>query len=383
MTKVASRPVNKFGLSEWAGAFGDLGTLIPFVAAYIAILKMNPNGMLVAFGVALIAVGFIYRTPFPVQPMKAIGASAVSQASIAAGLTASVVVGASLMTGSIWLLLAFTGLAKKISTYVPKSALLGVVMGLGFSFMGEGIRLMGSSPIIAGVLLMLTLALLNRPKVPAMLILLAVGFGIALFEKPELSSQLHAIKPEFVIPSFEWQSLTLNDLWLGLILLALPQLPLTFGNAFISITEENNRLFPDRPVKEQTVALSTGLMNLWSSMIGGIPMCHGAGGMAGHIQFGARTGGSSIILGGILLAGGVLLPSSISTIFQLFPTSVLGVILFFAGLQLALGSRDSSSEKADRFIVLATAGIAVWNVGVAVLFGITVHYLSKRNLLKL
>ena len=188
MTKVASRPVNKFGLSEWAGAFGDLGTLIPFVAAYIAILKMNPNGILVAFGVALIAVGFIYRTPFPVQPMKAIGASAVSQASIAAGLTASVVVGASLMTGAIWLLLAFTGLAKKISAYVPKSALLGVVMGLGFSFMGEGIRLMGSSPIIAGVLLMLTLALLNRPKVPAMLILLAIGFGIALFEKPELSS---------------------------------------------------------------------------------------------------------------------------------------------------------------------------------------------------
>ena len=383
MTKAASRPVNKFDLSEWAGAFGDLGTLIPFVAAYIAILKMNPNGMLVAFGVALVAVGFIYRTPFPVQPMKAIGASAVSQASIAAGLTASVVGGASLMTGAIWLLLAFTGLAKKISTYVPKSALLGVVMGLGFSFMGEGIRLMGSSPIIAGVLLMMTLALLNRPKVPAMLILLAIGFGIALFEKPELSSQLHAIKPEFVIPSFEWQSLTLNDLWLGLILLALPQLPLTFGNAFISIAEENNRLFPDRPVKEQTVALSTGLMNLWSSMIGGIPMCHGAGGMAGHIQFGARTGGSSIILGGILLAGGVLLPSSISTIFQLFPTSVLGVILFFAGLQLALGSRDSSSEKADRFIVLATAGLAVWNVGIAVLFGILVHYLAKRGLLRL
>jgi predicted benzoate:H+ symporter BenE len=376
-------PKNKFDLPEWAGAFGDLGTLIPFVAAYIAILKMSPNGILVAFGVALIFAGWFYRTPFPVQPMKAIGASAVSQASIAAGLTASVVVGASLMTGAIWLLLAFTGLAKKISAYVPKSALLGVVMGLGFSFMGEGIRLMGSSPYIAGVLLMLTLALLNRPRVPAMLILLAVGFGIALFDKPELSTQLQAIKPEFVIPSFEWQSLTLNDLWLGLVLLALPQLPLTFGNAFISITEENNRLFPNRLVKEQTVALSTGLMNIWSSLIGGTPMCHGAGGMAGHIQFGARTGGSSIILGTILLIAGVTLPSSITTIFQLFPTSVLGVILFFAGLQLALGSRDTSSEKADRFIVLATAGLAVWNVGIAVLFGILVHYLAKRGLLKL
>lgn len=383
MSDLKNLPPNRFDIHEWAGAFGDLGTLIPFVAAYIAILKMNPNGILVAFGVALIAVGWIYRTPFPVQPMKAIGASAVSQASIAAGLTASVVVGASLMTGAIWLFLAFTGLAKKISTYIPKSSLLGVVMGLGFSFMGEGIRLMGSSPIIAGALLFFILALLNRPKVPTMLILLAVGFGIALFDKPELSTQLQDIKPEFVIPSFEWQSLTLNDLWLGLILLALPQLPLTFGNAFISITEENNRLFPNRPVKEQSVALSTGLMNVWSSLIGGIPMCHGAGGMAGHIQFGARTGGSSIILGVILLIAGVFLPSSISTIFQLFPTSVLGVILFFAGLQLALGSRDTSSVKADRFIVLATAGLAVWNVGIAVLFGILVHYFAKRGLLKL
>lgn len=175
----------------------------------------------------------------------------------------------------------------------------------------------------------------------------------------------------------------MNDLWLGLILLALPQLPLTFGNAYLSITEENNNLFPDRPVKERSVALSTGLMNIGSSAIGGIPMCHGAGGMAGHIQFGAKTGGSSIILGGVLLVLGVIFPSSISTIFQLFPVSVLGVILFFAGLQLALGSKDISSEKADRFIFLATAGIAIWNVGVAVVFGIFAHHIAKKGIFKL
>lgn len=382
MTNPSTRPANRYDLAEWAGAFGDLGTLIPFVAAYIAILNINPNGLLVAFGIALIAVGYIYRTPFPVQPMKAIGASAVSQASIAAGLTASVVVGASLATGAIWLLLAVTGLAKRISTYMPQSALLGVVMGLGFSFMGEGIKMMTASPYVAVVLLVLTLLLLNRPKVPAMLILLAIGIGVALFQKPELVNELQAVKTEFVLPSFAWQSLTMNDLWLGLVLLALPQLPLTFGNAFLSITEENNRLFPNRPVKEQTIALSTGVMNLFSSAIGGIPMCHGAGGMAGHIQFGARTGGSSIILGCVLLAAGIFLPSSIATIFKLFPSSVLGVILFLAGLQLAMGSRDTGSVKADRFIVLATAGIAVWNVGFAVLFGILAHHCAKRGWFK-
>lgn len=382
MIQTEKLPRNRYDLAELAGAFGDLGTLIPFVVAYITILQMNPNSILVGFGVALIAVGLFYRTPFPVQPMKAIGASAVSQFSIASGLTSSIVVSASLMTGVIWFLLAITGVANKVSKYIPKSALLGVVMGLGFSFMAEGLRMMATDMYVAGFLLMLTLALLNRPKVPAMFVLLAIGIALAIYDKPQLMSELSAIKPEFVLPSLAIPTLTANDLWLGLIMLALPQLPLTFGNAYVSITEENNKLFPNRKVKEKTVALSTAIMNLFAGAVGSVPMCHGAGGMAGHIQFGARTGGATVMLGALLLSAGVFFPSSITTIFKLFPTSVLGVILFLAGVQLALGSRDNSTEKADRFIVLATAGIAVFNVGLAVLFGIASHQLAKRNLFK-
>ncbi len=379
----STRPPNRYDLPEWAGAFGDLGTLIPFVAAYISILKMDANGLLVAFGVALIAAGNIYRTPFPVQPMKAIGAAAVSQTMLAAGLGAAAVVGAALTTGLLWMVLAVTGLGRRLASWVPRSALLGVVMGLGFSFMLEGIRMMSGSPWVAGLLLALTLALLGRPRVPAMLVLLVLGAVIALGGQPDLARDLGALKPEFRIPALAWTSLSMNDLWTGFILLALPQLPLTFGNAYIAIREENNRLFPDRPVSERSVAFSTGLMNLGSSLVGGIPMCHGAGGMAGHVQFGARTGGSSIILGGVLLFAGLFLSSSIGTLFRMFPPSVLGVILFMAGLQLALGSRDSGVEKADRFVVLATAAFAIWNVGAAVLFGILVHQASQRGWLRI
>ena len=383
MNEKFARAQNRFDLSEWAGAFGDLGTLIPFVAAYISILKMDANGLLVAFGVALIVVGSIYRTPFPVQPMKAIGAAAVSQATLAAGLSAAIVVGAALTTGLLWIALAVSGLGRRAANWVPRSALLGVVMGLGFSFMLEGIRMMSASSWVAALLLVLTLALLGRPRVPAMLVLLAIGVAMALIKEPDLMRQLGALKPEFRIPALAWGSLSMNDLWTGLILLSLPQLPLTFGNAYLAITEENNRLFPDRPVSERSVAISTGLMNLASSAIGGIPMCHGAGGMAGHVQFGARTGGSSIILGSVLLGAGLFLSSSIGTIFRMFPQSVLGVILFLAGLQLALGSRDTGTEKADRFVVLATAALAIWNVGVAVLFGILVHHAARRGWLRI
>ena len=378
-----AHPQNRFDLPEWSGAFGDLGTLIPFVAAYVSILKMDANGLLVAFGLALIVVGSIYRTPFPVQPMKAIGAAAVSQATLAAGLGAAVVVGAALTTGLLWIVLAVTGLGRRAADWVPRSALLGVVMGLGFSFMLEGIRMMSASSWVAGLLLALTLVLLGRPRMPAMLVLLAIGVAMALVNEPDLLRELGALKPELKVPSLAWGGLSMSDLWTGLILLTLPQLPLTFGNAYLAITEENNRLFPDRPVSERSVAYTTGLMNLGASLIGGIPMCHGAGGMAGHVQFGARTGGSSIILGVVLLAAGLFLSSSIGTVFKMFPQSVLGVILFLAGLQLALGSRDAGAEKADRFVVLATAAFAIWNVGIAVLFGILVHHAARRGWLRI
>lgn len=373
---------NRFDLPEWAGAFGDLGTLIPFAAAYLSVLKMDANGLFVAFGLSLIAVGVIYRTPFPVQPMKAIGVAAVSQSSLAAGMGAATVVGAALTTGMLWMLLAATGLARRAATWVPRAALLGVVMGLGFTFMLEGIRMMSGSPWVAGALLALAFVLLSRERVPAMLVLLMVGVAIALVEQPDLVAGLGSLRPEFRIPAVAWPSVTWSDLWIGFILLALPQLPLTFGNALIAVTEENNRLFPDRPVSERSVALSTGVMNLASGMLGGIPMCHGAGGMAGHVRFGARTGGSSIILGGMLLFAGLFFSSSITTIFKVFPPALLGVILFLAGIQLAMGSREPGGEKIDRFVVLATAAFAIWNVGIAVLFGIAAYHASKRGWLR-
>jgi MFS superfamily sulfate permease-like transporter len=373
---------NRFDLQELAGAFGDLGTLIPFVAAYLTVVKMDATGILVAFGSMLMVVGFLYRTPFPVQPMKAIGAAAITQGQMAA-FTSATVMGAGIVTGLLWLFLAITGLARHLARWVPRPALLGVVMGLGFSFMLEGIRMMAQSPWLGAALLALTLVLMARSRLPAMVVLLAVGVVVALVERPALAGELAAIRLSPHLPTFAWPTLSWNDLWIGAVFLALPQLPLTFGNAMIAITEENNRLFPDRPVTERGVAFSTGLMNLWSSALGGIPMCHGAGGMAGHVQFGARTGGASIMLGAMLLAIGLFLGESAVVLFRLFPAAVLGVILFLAGVQLALGSKQPSEDKVDRFVVLATAAFAVLNVGIAVVFGIVAWHASKREWLKM
>ena len=370
------RAGNRYDLKELSGAFGDLGTLVPFVIAYLAIVKMDPGGVLLGFGGVMIVTGLWYRTPFPVQPMKAIGTAAATHAAGVA-VTPAVVVGSGLVTSIIWLVLGATGLAKKLANWIPLPALLGVVMGLGFSFMLEGIRLMAGSAWLSGGLL--AMALLAHSRLPVMLLLLVSGVIVALLREPTLATQLSAIVPAFRWPDFAWTSLTARDLMTGGVLLALPQLPLTFGNALLAVTRENNRLFPDRPVSERGVAISTGLANAWSSAIGGVPVCHGAGGMAGHVKFGARTGGATVMAGVLLVALALFFSGSVHVLLKLFPSSVLGVMLFLAGGELALSSREHDEERVGRFVLLTTAAFAVVHVGLAVVFGIAAHHASKRG----
>ncbi|MBM3537145.1 MAG: sulfate transporter [Alphaproteobacteria bacterium] len=373
---------NRFDRAEWAGAFGDLGTLIPFVVAYISLLGLEPFGILFAFGVSLIATGVVYRTPFPVQPMKAIGAVATTQAAQTATVTAGAVYGASLVTGLLWLLLGLTGAAQRVAALVSRPVAIGIVLGLGLSFMLDGARLMANGWWMSALALFATLALLTNRRIPAMFLLLASGAVVAVIRDPALLDALAGMKAELRLPTLTLDAITGSELVIGTLFLALPQLPLTLGNAVIAITDENNRLFPDRPASERKVAVSTGLMNLFSGSVGGVPMCHGAGGMAGHVAFGARTGGSCVILGALLLLLALFFSGSVQTVFRTIPAEVLGVVLFLAGAQLALGSCDFARDKGERFTTLVTAGLSMWNIGIAFLVGLSLYHAFKRRLIR-
>ena len=374
---------NRFDRMEWAGAFGDLGTLIPFVVAYLSMLSLDPFGVLFSFGVAMIICGLVYRTPFPVQPMKAVGAIATTQAAQTLTVTAGAVYAAGLASGVIWLLLGLTGTAQKVTKLVARPVVVGIILGLGFGFMLNGVKMMADSWWVGGFALGGTLLLLGSQRVPAMFLLLIFGAVCGVIVDPTLAEQLAGLSIEPRMPTFALDGIDWNDVLIGTVFLALPQVPLTLGNAIIAITEENNQLFPDRPVTVQRVAMSTGLMNLGSAALGGIPMCHGAGGMAGHVRFGARTGGAPIILGVILVLLALFFSNSLGTLLRIFPPAILGVILFLTGAQLALGACDLSKDKGERFATVITAALAIWNVGIAFVVGSAVCLVARRGWLKL
>ena len=370
---------NTYDVQELAGAFGDLGTLIPFVIGYITINKMDPVGVLVAFGVFKIFVGLYFKTPVPIQPMKAIGTAAITHAG---AITPGAIWASGLFSGVFWMIMGLTGAVSWIARITSRPVVQGIVLSLGLGFILEGVRMMQGDLLLAVIAVAGTFLLLSYERIPAMLILLGLGATVAVVREPALLAELgrasfHLHLPEFPLGKIGWE-----DAVVGVMVLGLPQVPLTLGNAILATVEENNSLFPDRPVSVRGIAVDHGILNLVGTSLGGVPMCHGAGGMAGHVRFGARTGGALVILGILVLGTGLFLADSVAVLLRLFPRSILGVILLFGGLELAAGVRADGSQKSDRYVMLLTTGVSMWNMGVGYLAGLALWYAFQREWLR-
>jgi SulP family sulfate permease len=154
---------------------------------------------------------------------------------------------------------------------------------------------------------------------------------------------------------------------------------MTIGNAIIANTDLAHEYFAERArrVTNRSVSISQGLANLGSFLLGGMPMCHGAGGLAAHYRFGARTAGSNLYVGGTVLVLALTLGESIVGVLRFLPLSILGVLLTFAGLQLALMIQDLRDRK-DLFVAIFMLGLTLaFNLAVAFVVGIIVAYAVK------
>jgi hypothetical protein len=122
---------NAFDRAEFAGAFGDLGTLVPFVVGYVTVTRLDPQGVLLGFGLVAIVSGLYFRTPMSVQPMKAIGTAAITHPE---AVSPSVLWASGLVTGVLWLVMSLTGAVSWLATLTRRPVVRGLVLGLGLSF---------------------------------------------------------------------------------------------------------------------------------------------------------------------------------------------------------------------------------------------------------
>ena len=364
---------------ELSSAFGDMGTLVPYLVAYLIVVGMDGAIVFLSFGAALLVTGLFYRLPIPVQPMKAIGAAAAAHATQQLVVTPAAIALSALITGLFWLLAAYSGFAQRAGNAVPKDVTKGVVLGVGVSLVLEALRLM-QDDWLAGVPMLIALLVLNaRSRISPFLVILAAGILLGAWRQPDVVASLGATPVGFTLPAWSPPVLAQPDVWLVALLLAVPQIPLTFGNALIGVVEETRRVFPQATIAESQVARSTGWMNLWAGVIGAPPMCHGAGGLAGYLASGARTGVPVAFIGVLFLLLACFFPGWIVGLLRLVPDAAMGAMLFVVGLYMVIGTAGSNRDKSSRAVLLATAAVTIWNIGAGLVAGLVLHQALKRR----
>ena len=393
----------RFNRLELAGSLGDLGTLLPLGIGMVMINGLSPIGLFFSVGLYYILSGIYCGVTVPIQPMKVIGAYAIATA-----MSASQILASGLLMAVVLLAIGATGAVTVMGKYTPKSVVRGVQLSTGTLLMAEGVKLMlgtsrfqslqkaaepyltvqGVGPIPVGIIIgvaggILTLLLLENKRLPAGLLLVfgGIGLGVILGTHQGLDKLKLGVNLPGILPlGFPRTA----DFTFALFALVLPQVPMTIGNAVIAYADLSREYFGDnaRKVTYRSACLSMALANFLSFFLGGMPLCHGAGGLAAHYRFGARTAGSNIMIGLVFAGLAVLLGDHVLAVVNLLPMAVLGVLLLFAGSQLALSVIDIRERK-DLFVVLVMLGITLAsNLAVGFIVGIGVAYALKSEKLR-
>jgi MFS superfamily sulfate permease-like transporter len=344
----------RFDRQELAGSFGDIGTDLPLIVALIATCKLDPAGVCLSFGLLQIATGLLYGIPMPVQPLKAMAAIMLAQK-----LSAGTLAGGGLVIGAAMLVLAVTGLLDWLARVVPKEVVRGIQLGLGITLATLALREYAAADGLPGyglalVAVALLLALRRQKRVPGPLVVIALGVAYALVRAkwPGLGALVGVRLPTFHAPS-------VDDMKRGALLLALPQIPLSLGNSVIATSHAARDLFPDRAPSVRRIGITYGVMNLLAPWFGGVPVCHGCGGLVGFHGFGARTGGAAVIYGSLYVVLGLVFAPGFAEVVRAFPMPVLGVVLLFEAIGLMMLVRDVAKERFRFWIALAVAAAVV------------------------
>ncbi len=363
---------------ELAGSLGDLGTLLPIAIAMVLSNGLSPLGMFFSIGVFYIVSGIYFGVTVPVQPMKVIGAYAIATA-----ISAEQILASCLLMAIVLLVIGSSGAIDVIARMTPKAVVRGVQLSSGALLIAGGIRFIAGtsryqimqgavephlavqalgplpvSLVIGGVCGLITLLLLNSRKFPAALIVVGGGLitGLILGARIKLDGGIGFFLPGLLplgLPSGA-------DFSFAILALVLPQLPMTLGNAVLAYTDLSGQYFGQRSarVTNRKACISMALANLFSFLLGGMPLCHGAGGLAAHYRFGARTAGSNLMIGLIFIVLTVTFGNNIIQLINLLPMSILGVLLVFAGSQLTLTIMDLK-RRGDFFVATLILGITL------------------------
>jgi predicted benzoate:H+ symporter BenE len=364
----------EFSIKEFAGSLGDFGTLLPFTVGYIIICGFNPTGLLLGIGFTNIILALIYKLPLPVQPQKAIGSVALAER-----WTRNTVLGAGFSVGIVWVLLSLSKRLSDLLEKVPKGVTRGIQLGLAFTLALTGAELINPDFLIAVPLLIVAFLLLRNKFLPAAIFLIIFGFIYAIAIG---NLNLNQINVGFSLP--ELTLFSLNDMFYGFLYAGIAQLFLTLTNAVVATVALVHELFPDRnDVTPRNLIKNMGVMNITTPFIGGMPLCHGAGGLSAQYLFGARTGGAILMEGILEITLGIFFSQSLVNIFTAFPLFVVGVMLLMTSFELGKISLKIQGKN-EIYVMIVTALLAtVFNMAMGFFGGLVLYFALEKKIIQI
>ena len=373
----------RVSMGEVAGATADLGIFVPLATALILVNGLDAGSVLVCAGLLVVATGVAFRVPFPVQPLKALTAVAVAQQ-----LAPSVIHAAGLEIAVFLLLLSVKHVADGISRVFTKPVVRALQLGVGILLVITAFKLVAKPPeVFAGT-----------PPTPWPWLLLVAAFaGVIAAARTRhywlgililaggIAAAWIAADPQIGGPSLTLPQLSIpawSDFGAAFFLLVIPQLPLTFGNAVVATNALEHEYFgssADR-VTPGRVCLSSGIGNLVSGLFGGMPMCHGAGGLTAHTRLGARTAGMNLVLGGTFIVLGLFFAAQVPLLLGLLPLWGLGAFLIYAGLRH--GWLVSDLRGFDLAVAVGAGLLGAWLSNLAVTATVALVAVHGRSLVR-
>jgi hypothetical protein len=364
-------------LGDASGGVADLGVLLPLLAALVLTNGLDISTALVGVGALYVAAALVFRVPVPVQPIKAAAAIVIAQK-----LPIEVLAAAGLCLGVILLVLAATGAAELLSRLFTAPVVRGLQLAVGLLLLNSAVHLRGvagstAALVVAAVVAAGLVAAAPRRMPAALLVLIgAVAYGAAT------AGGLPAWNLQVWSPELATEALHPDVLLQALVVLVLPQVPLTFGNAVVALTDLERAYFgrAARRVTPRTVSLSCGLANVSVGLLGGMPMCHGSGGLTAHYRGGARTWRMGLYVGVPLLAAGLLFGPTALALLGLVPVAVLAGLLAFTGVCHAALVADLRGYGLAVALLVGVIGAGTGNLAYALLAGLALHGLPSLRL---
>jgi SulP family sulfate permease len=370
-------------VGEISGAVADLGILVPLATALILVNGLDAGSVLLCAGLLIVATGLVFRVPFPVQPLKALTAVAVAQQ-----LSPGMIHAAGLEIGAFLLLLSLGNVADVIARVFTMPVVRALQLGVGLLLVVTALKLVANPPAV----------FVGTPPTPWPWVLLAASFGgVVLAARTKHYWLGIAILAAGVVAAlasagatFDGPALTLptvavpvlHDFAGAFLLLVVPQLPLTFGNAVVATNELEHEYFGDaaRRVTPSRVCLSAGIGNVASGLLGGMPMCHGAGGLTAHARLGARTAGMNLVLGGAFVVLGLFFAAQVPVILGLLPVWGLAGFLVYAGLRH--GWLVADLRGFDLAVAVVAGGLGAWFGNLAITAGLALVAVHGATLVR-